>query len=128
MIYIITCTKGNSLYVCAVSESEAKIHAYDKKIDESLNPTMISIWNASLPIFIIEDEKNFNIENDPNAIEKRIKKLKKKKRIELGDNYFTFWEINKEFFTKPIGEDKMGALDHTHVDNKYIRRMKNGKQ
>ena len=55
-----------------------------------------------------------------NDIQNEIKATEK---IEDFDNcYFTYYEFDKDYFAKPIGSDKMGSLEHTHVTNFELER------
>lgn len=129
MKYAVVCSSKNALsFVSAISDTLTKAKNYMNKITNSkISVSVIKIETNKYPLFIIEktSSRRFEFTSDETVIDKVIKNIKKKRAGQ--DEYFTYYLIENEYFFKPPGEDQMGALDHVHVDNAFLKYYKMGK-
>lgn len=121
MKHAIICTKGKRKWVCAICDTHKQTEVYLRRISQDIK-TEVVIFNANkYPVYIIEDDKGFSFTSEIRVVEKKMKAIE---IIEdFDDCYFTYYIIEKQFTTRPYGEDRMGALDHIHVDNHSIQTL-----
>ncbi len=120
MKYVIICEQeGALIWISAVSDSELEAKEYLSKINPDIRANIVGVDADNYPIFLIEESgKDFEITSDFTTIVEKIKVIEKIE--EFDDCYFTYYEIKKPFFNKPYGIDRMGSLDHYHVDNECL--------
>lgn len=122
MKFAIVCSNGNLKWISALSDAKEKIQKYASKISAEIETEIVKVSRDEYPIYVIEKELGvFTFNLDMTDITKEIKAIKKIKNFD--DCYFTYYIFKKEYFAKPVGADRMGALEHVHVTNDQLKTI-----
>lgn len=121
-MFVIEASKNNKRWISGIFSRLHDAEAYLKEIPENLirYQKLYEIPQKEYPIYITETNGFTFLSRD--ELKQKLDSI-----VQSGDDdmvYLNFYIINEEYRPKKAGTDYMGILRHEHVDNFFLRTIK----
>jgi hypothetical protein len=120
-MYVIEIQNNQRRWISAIFQDEEAAKQYYESLSEGIKTIsqIYAIPYSNYPIYLIED-KHFSFVSQQ-ELRTRLQSIS---RVENNDwVYFNIYTITKDYASE-AGRDRMGILEHSHVDNDYLTRHK----
>jgi len=118
-------TKRKNNFILGLFKSVENAEKTFNGISQNKSFKIFEFKSIIFPFYVFEEDAKFKYIQTKDEVLNYLKSIKIKDDIDFDDCYCSLFIIKKEFASKKDLLDRMGVLEHIHIDNRVLKNLDN---